>query len=97
MILWARKGLDWHAQPITILTLFSLEYMIQPMNERPRKIWEIFNIVPLIELSNATPEELDRIREAGRQEAQQEEFYLENINRPLSEVFKQQQRQETSE
>ena len=64
--------------------------MMQKMRERPS------NIIPLIELQNATPEELDKIRESARQEQQQKLIYQKNINKPLSEVFGIKSSEETS-
>jgi len=65
--------------------------MMQKMRERPS------NIIPLIELQSATPEELDKIRESARQEQQKRLIYQKNINKPLSEVFGTKSSEEISE
>ncbi len=57
----------------------------------------LLNIIPLIELQSATPEELDKIRESARQEKQQRLIYQKNINKSLSEVFGIKSSEETSE
>ena len=65
--------------------------MMQKMRECPS------NIIPLIELQSATPEDLDKIRESARQEQQQRLIYQKNINKSLSEVFGIKSSEETSE
>ena len=52
-----------------------------------RKMWEILNIVPLIEIDKLTPQERARLEEKSFQELRAQLEFQTSLNKPVSEFF----------
>ena len=67
------------------------------MIERPKKMWEILNVVPIIEVQTATPEQLTQLTSIREQERRSRQHYQSIIDKPISEVFPETPRQKPQE
>ncbi|OGM56761.1 hypothetical protein A3E46_00220 [Candidatus Woesebacteria bacterium RIFCSPHIGHO2_12_FULL_46_16] len=64
-----------------------------PLPETPaeapddRRMWEILNVVPIIELDKLTPQERARLEEKSLQELRAQLDFQASLNKPVSEFF----------
>lgn len=64
---------------------------------REKKLWEVLNVVPLIELNSATPEERAEIERRAENKLRQQIERMRQSSKPVSEIFDRPSTTESSE
>lgn len=67
------------------------------MSERPKKLWQILNAIPVMELQNASPEEVAEIHKKADSEEQRSKRLQRLMSRPISEVYDSEHQKKPSE
>ena len=55
--------------------------------DRNSKMWELLNVVPLIELNKLSPEESAKVHRRSEERISQEQRFQNSLGKPVSEFF----------
>ncbi|OGM01879.1 hypothetical protein A2115_00315 [Candidatus Woesebacteria bacterium GWA1_41_8] len=61
--------------------------MTESTPNRPRKMWEILNIIPIIEVNSLTPEERTKLEQKAVRELQRQMSFQNDLNLTVEEFF----------